>query len=604
MADPLSIIGAAASIAGIMDLVGKTVSTLRELHGQWKEADFTFLNLISQLTALRAGLDKISEWMEVEMGEPHHQLVMDLEVSISCCMMLVSKLDAHAEELQRDANDKLVFWGKMKMVVKNGTLEELQKMVERQTIGLTLLLTACNCKAISEQKTVLEQKSSRKIFRRIRDDTSSLYVQRDTSSLHSRWTGTVSSISKFSKVFDFDRELFISKVYERVIRNSLKDAAKKSRKSANREQKLGPLQETPRIAPANSYSKATARSQMIDKTLEEDSRRLRREVKILMLGDSECCQTMVKQMKIIHQNGYTEAGMASHKQAVKRNVLDAMRSMLAVAKIARGELDQTTNANVELLSRKIEGIGSNSGEITINKATVTAVEALWANEQFRKIFSESTDVYVPDSASYFIEEIQRIAQETYIPVETDILRTKTKTTGIYETRFNMESLSIHLFDVGGQRSDRRKWIHSFENITSILFTVDLSSYDQVLLEESNQNGMMESLVLFDSIVNSHWFRHASIILFFCNIAEFKQKLSHSPLSNYFPDYSGGDDVNRAAKYLLWRFNQVNRQHLRLYPHLADITDTSNIRLVFAAVKETLLQNALVDARLCPIKFEA
>jgi len=159
----------------------------------------------------------------------------------------------------------------------------------------------------------------------------------------------------------------------------------------------------------------------------------------------------------------------------------------------------------------------------------------------------------------------------------------------------MGSLSIHMFDVGGQRSERKKWIHCFENVTSIIFCVALSEYDQVLLEESNQNRMMESLVLFDSVVNSRWFMRTSIILFLNKVDLFRQKLGRSPLSNYFPDYSGGSDINRASKYLLWRFNQVNRAHLNLYPHLTQATDTSNIRLVFAAVKETILQNALKDS---------
>jgi guanine nucleotide-binding protein G(i) subunit alpha len=47
-----------------------------------------------------------------------------------------------------------------------------------------------------------------------------------------------------------------------------------------------------------------------------------------------------------------------------------------------------------------------------------------------------------------------------------------------------------MFDVGGQRSERKKWIHCFENVTSIIFCVALSEYDQVLLEESNQVGRL------------------------------------------------------------------------------------------------------------------
>ncbi|KAJ0324734.1 hypothetical protein Brms1b_000960 [Colletotrichum noveboracense] len=159
----------------------------------------------------------------------------------------------------------------------------------------------------------------------------------------------------------------------------------------------------------------------------------------------------------------------------------------------------------------------------------------------------------------------RIVVPDYLPNEMDVLRARTKTTGIYETRFQMGQLSIHMFDVGGQRSERKKWIHCFENVTSIIFCVALSEYDQVLLEESSQNRMMESLLLFDSVVNSRWFMRTSIILFLNKVDIFKQKLGRSPLGNYFPDYSGGNDVNKAAKYLLWRFNQVNRAHLNLYP---------------------------------------
>lgn len=45
---------------------------------------------------------------------------------------------------------------------------------------------------------------------------------------------------------------------------------------------------------------------------------------------------------------------------------------------------------------------------------------------------------------------------------------------------------IHMFDVGGQRSERKKWIHCFESVTSIIFCTALSEYDQVLLEDRNQ----------------------------------------------------------------------------------------------------------------------
>lgn len=37
--------------------------------------------------------------------------------------------------------------------------------------------------------------------------------------------------------------------------------------------------------------------------------------------------------------------------------------------------------------------------------------------------------------------------------------------------------------MGGQRSERKKWIHCFEGVTAIVFCVSLSAYDLVLAED-------------------------------------------------------------------------------------------------------------------------
>ncbi|EFX04721.1 guanine nucleotide-binding protein alpha-3 subunit [Grosmannia clavigera kw1407] len=336
------------------------------------------------------------------------------------------------------------------------------------------------------------------------------------------------------------------------------------------------------------------RSQKIDKDLEEDSKRLRRECKILLLGSGESGKsTIVKQMKIIHLKGYSEDELYSYRATVFKNLLECAKSVINAMREFNIE-PQTENIQaycVFLLDYSIES----GPQPHIDPKVGDAVRAIWDDPVREQLMERQTEFYLMDSAEYFFQEAMRIVRPDYTPNEMDVLRARTKTTGIYETRFQMGQLSIHMFDVGGQRSERKKWIHCFENVTSIIFCVALSEYDQVLLEESSQNRMMESLLLFDSVVNSRWFMRTSIILFLNKVDIFKQKLARSPLGNYFPDYSGGNDVNKAAKYLLWRFNQVNRAHLNLYPHLTQATDTSNIRLVFAAVKETILNNALKDS---------
>ena len=89
-----------------------------------------------------------------------------------------------------------------------------------------------------------------------------------------------------------------------------------------------------------------------------------------------------------------------------------------------------------------------------------------------------------DPHSYF-NAIDRMADPNYLPTDQDILRSRVKTTGITETMFRVGELTYRLFDVGGQRSERKKWIHCFENVTALVFLVSLSEYDQMLYEDES-----------------------------------------------------------------------------------------------------------------------
>jgi guanine nucleotide-binding protein G(i) subunit alpha len=185
--------------------------------------------------------------------------------------------------------------------------------------------------------------------------------------------------------------------------------------------------------------------------------------------------------------------------------------------------------------------------------------------------------------SYF-DSIDRIAQPDYIPNDQDVLRSRVKTTGITETTFIIGDLTYRMFDVGGQRSERKKWIHCFENVTTILFLVAISEYDQLLFEDETVNRMQEALTLFDSICNSRWFVKTSIILFLNKIDRFKEKLPVSPMKNYFPDYEGGADYAAACDYILNRFVSLNQHETKqIYTHFTCATDTMQIRFVMAAV---------------------
>ncbi|KAG9320784.1 hypothetical protein KVV02_005058 [Mortierella alpina] len=335
-------------------------------------------------------------------------------------------------------------------------------------------------------------------------------------------------------------------------------------------------------------------SQTIDRGLDEDNKRLKKECKILLLGSGESGKsTIVKQMKVIHQGSYSREELATFRLTIYRNLIDSAQCLVLAMEKMRLEPFKSENKAMadQILDYRVDA----DPYFTLSLEIVNAIDSLYHDPVTTTCLERSSEFYIMDSAPYFFNQVRRIGTDDYTPTVQDVLRARSKTTGISETRFSMGQLSIHMFDVGGQRSERKKWIHCFEAVTSIIFCVGLSEYDQVLLEESGQNRMAESLVLFESVINSRWFLRTSIILFMNKIDLFAAKLPKVPLEKYFPDYTGGPDIGKAAKYILWRFTQTNRARLHIYPHMTQATDTLNIRLVFAAVKETILQNALKDS---------
>ncbi|CAK5032266.1 unnamed protein product [Meloidogyne enterolobii] len=86
--------------------------------------------------------------------------------------------------------------------------------------------------------------------------------------------------------------------------------------------------------------------------------------------------------------------------------------------------------------------------------------------------------------SIFLNALDRITAHTYVPTTQDILMLRITTTGIIEVKFEIKGVNFRVFDVGGQRSERKKWIHCFDDVHAIIFVVALSEYDQVLFEDT------------------------------------------------------------------------------------------------------------------------
>ncbi|CDQ86256.1 unnamed protein product [Oncorhynchus mykiss] len=218
---------------------------------------------------------------------------------------------------------------------------------------------------------------------------------------------------------------------------------------------------------------------------------------------------------------------------------------------------------------------------------------LWSDSGIQECFSRAREYQLNDSAQYYLDSLDRIGAPDYQPTEQDILRTRVKTTGIVETHFVFKNLHFRLFDVGGQRSERKKWIHCFEDVTAIIFCVALSGYDQVLHEDETTNRMHESMKLFDSICNNKWFTDTSIILFLNKKDIFEQKIKKSPLSICFSEYTGADTFIEAVGHIQSQYESRNKSlHKEVYAHVTCATDTNNIQFVFDAVTDVIIANNL------------
>lgn len=128
--------------------------------------------------------------------------------------------------------------------------------------------------------------------------------------------------------------------------------------------------------------------------------------------------------------------------------------------------------------------GQIEGEI-LPRDVSDAVRGLWRDSGIKEAVSRSREFQLNDSAVYYFNSIDRMSSPGYMPTDQDILRSRVKTTGITETTFKVGELTYKLFDVGGQRSERKKWIHCFENVTALVFLVSLSEYDQMLYEDES-----------------------------------------------------------------------------------------------------------------------
>ncbi|XP_078423653.1 guanine nucleotide-binding protein subunit alpha-14 [Cetorhinus maximus] len=334
----------------------------------------------------------------------------------------------------------------------------------------------------------------------------------------------------------------------------------------------------------------------IERQLRRDKRDARRELKLLLLGTGESGKsTFIKQMRIIHGDGYSDEDRKNFTKLVFQNIFTAMQAMIRAMDTLRVQYKNEQNMENANMVREVEV----DKVIAFDKTYVEAIKKLWNDPGIQECYDRRREYQLSDSAKYYLSDVDRISSPVYIPTQQDILRVRVPTTGIIEYPFDLENIIFRMVDVGGQRSERRKWIHCFENVTSIIFLVALSEYDQVLAECDNENRMEESKALFKTIITYPWFHSSSVILFLNKKDLLEEKIMYSHLVDYFPEYNGPQQDAKAARdFILKTYQNQNPDKEKvIYSHFTCATDTENIRFVFAAVKDTILQLNLKEFNL-------
>ncbi|CCA73250.1 related to guanine nucleotide-binding protein alpha-2 subunit [Serendipita indica DSM 11827] len=341
--------------------------------------------------------------------------------------------------------------------------------------------------------------------------------------------------------------------------------------------------------------------------------------KLLLLGTGDSGKsTMLKQIRVINAIPFTPEEIEGFRRIIFSNLIS---SMTLIREIMEDEaFDVDCPDEITQLFDEVQSAGDISTGDPYPSRCYYVLQRLWNDVDVQKAFRIGQQFALPDNMTYFFGSLPRLFNTSYTPTEQDILHSRVTTLGVTETQFVLSNRTISVIDVGGQRSERRKWIHCFQDVTAIIFLVSLSGYDQTLVEDRQVNQMQDAMTVWQSICSSSWFERTSLILLLNKEDIFIQKFSHSNIRRFFPDFAGDEGTYAdGEKYFKERFAHLHKRGVqvlqdtagapnrpklparsdatgprRLYTHFTTATDTNLIRNVMRAVNETVLAGNLAN----------
>ncbi|KAH1252690.1 Guanine nucleotide-binding protein alpha-1 subunit [Glycine max] len=305
-------------------------------------------------------------------------------------------------------------------------------------------------------------------------------------------------------------------------------------------------------------------------------------------------------IKLLFQTGFDEAELKSYIPVVHANVYQTIKVLHDGSKeLAQNDFDSSkyviSNENQDI-GEKLSEIGGRLDYPRLTKELAQEIETLWEDAAIQETYARGNELQVPDCAHYFMENLERLSDANYVPTKEDVLYARVRTTGVVEIQFspvgeNKRSGEVYrLFDVGGQRNERRKWIHLFEGVTAVIFCAAISEYDQTLYEDENKNRMMETKELFEWVLRQPCFEVP------LNVCEW--------FKDYQPVSTGKQEIEHAYEFVKKKFEELYFQSTapdcvdRVFKiYQATALDQKLVKKTFKLVDETLRRRNLFEAGL-------
>jgi guanine nucleotide-binding protein G(o) subunit alpha len=365
--------------------------------------------------------------------------------------------------------------------------------------------------------------------------------------------------------------------------------------------------------------------------LEEQQRKDELKIKLLLLGAGESGKsTIFKQMRIIYGTPRTDEELRMFGVVIRSNCITVTRKLCQLIQMLEledvlEEEEKAEGADMSpfeayelLVSHLIDGTAPALEPIDLSNDWVghlaTAglgpnndaqmflqiwkpIKILWESNLMKEVWQKRSHVNIIDGHKDFLDSLDRIASSSFKPTQQDVLLARVKTTQVNMERYRIDSIDFEMYDVGGQRSERRKWIDCFDSVDAVIFVAALSEYDQNLAESKRTNRMVEALELFRSICNNRAFSNTSVMLFLNKKDIFEEKLQYSDIAAQrpFADYAGPpNDFNNGVIYFIEKFKDclINDEITDSFIQACTATDTNNMEFVLDSTRTIIMTDNL------------